>query len=194
MTEEFFHRSPLVCAQALIGCECFSGETSGIIIETEAYAEHGDEACHTAFRPSAREFVETRPIGTAYVYMNYGIHWLTNVLVGDPVTGERGFVLLRALSPMNGLDLMRERRAKSAVRDLCSGPGKLSQALGIDGADHGRSFFEDGWGFLEGEPLEFQATPRIGINRAVALPWRFVVRPSSIEPGNVSKTKKPPSA
>ena len=83
------------CARALIGKEFRWGRTAGRIVETEAYAEFGDEACHTFFRPSARSFVEENSPGAAYVYLNYGMYWLTNVLVSDPAGRERGFVLLR---------------------------------------------------------------------------------------------------
>ena len=111
-------------------------------METEAYTEENDEACHTFLRPSARAFIARHDAGAAYVYMNYGVHWLLNVLVkGD----ANGFVLIRALQPTRALKKMERRRlenAKSALvyslHALCSGPGKLTQALGVTGADHGR--------------------------------------------------------
>ena len=106
-------------------------------METEAYAEQGDEACHTFFRPSARAFVNSHEAGAAYVYLNYGMYWLTNVLIkeGD----NKGFVLIRALEPLDGIAEMETRRARKKPTELCSGPGKLSMALGITGEDHGLS-------------------------------------------------------
>jgi len=82
----FFERNPVMCARELIGCTLGLGSTMGIIVETEAYAAAGDPACHTMKRPSAREFVATNPPGTAYVYLNYGMHWMLNFLVKG---GER---------------------------------------------------------------------------------------------------------
>ena len=91
---------PLECARALIGCELSWNDCAGLIVETEAYAVINDEACHTFSRPSTRAFVERHPAGTAYVYLNYGVHWLLNVLVkGGP---EDGIILIRALEPTRG--------------------------------------------------------------------------------------------
>src|SRR5436190_20924421 len=138
----FFQRDPLTCAQELIGCELVWGDCAGIVVETEAYAAVGDEAAHTFFRPSARTFVASHPPGAAYVYFNYGMYWLFNVLVkGGP---EDGFVLIRALEPVRGVELMQKRRfpdkrgKEAPIQTLCSGPGKLTIAMGIDGRDHGR--------------------------------------------------------
>jgi DNA-3-methyladenine glycosylase len=156
------------------------------VVETEAYSEVGDEACHTFFRPGARRFVETHAPGAAYVYFNYGMHWLTNVLTGDPATGERGFVLLRALRPLAGLGLMRDRRGRDRDLDLCSGPGKLSQALGLTGAHHGADLATDPMrGFRPGSPVEVETDSRIGISRSKDLPWRF------FEAGSPWVSKKP---
>lgn len=173
----FFERDPVTCAQELIGCRFVHGECSGIVIETEAYAEHGDEACHLFTRPSARAFAAKHPAGTAYVYLNYGIHWLTNVLCLDAKTGGAGFVLLRALDPVEGIDLMKERRKQESRRALCSGPGKLSQALGIGQSHHSRSLFSDEtFCFRQDADTQFEtvADCRIGISSAKELPWRFL--------------------
>ena len=129
LERSFFERDVLSCARELIGAIFRWNDCAGVVVETEAYSEHGDEACHTFFRPSARAFVESHDPGAAYVYMNYGMYWLTNVLVKNPETGERGFVLLRGLEPVSGFRKMRRRRNKDRERDLCSGPGKLSMAL-----------------------------------------------------------------
>src|SRR5580692_2605785 len=99
INRSFFERDPLTCAAALIGCELVWDGCSGIIVETEAYATKGDEASHTFTRKGSREFVATHRPGAAYVYLNYGIHWLLNVLVKGADSAE-GFVLIRALEPV----------------------------------------------------------------------------------------------
>lgn len=178
LKRSFFERDVMSCARDLVGAIFRWNDCAGIIVETEAYSEHGDEACHTFFRPSARAFVENHDPGTAYVYMNYGMYWLTNVLVKDPGTGERGFVLLRGLQPVSGVRKMRRRRNKERERDLCSGPGKLSMALGITGEHHGnrlteqqrRGFFSSS----ESSQSEILADRRVGISRSRELLWRFL--------------------
>ncbi len=180
----FFRRDPLTCARELIGCELMWGECAGIIVETEAYLALGDEACHTFARPSARAFIEDHEAGDAYVYFNYGMYWLLNVLVKGG--SEDGFVLFRALEPTRGLDLMQQRRLAKRRSPLahpqllCSGPGKLTIALGIDGRDHGRDLCaEPGLGFHQpAEAVEVITDVRIGISRAAHLPWRFLARES----------------
>jgi DNA-3-methyladenine glycosylase len=174
LTRDFYERSPLVCARALIGAELSWGDCSGIVVETEAYDAVGDEACHTFFRPSTRAFVERHVPGTAYVYLNYGMHWLLNVLV----KGRReGFVLFRAVEPTAGIELMRRRRGLDEIRKLCSGPGKLTQAMGIGGEAHGIDLCEDpafGFRARRGRP-RVVADERIGISVAQHLPWRFTL-------------------
>lgn len=171
----FFTRDPLTCARMLVGCELLWKGCGGIIVETEAYSARNDEACHTFTRPSSRHFVADHPAGTAYVYLNYGVHWLLNFLVKGG--SEDGFVLIRALDPTRGIPDMRQRRKTVDPTRLCSGPGKLTQALGIDGSSHGLDF-------LRGNTLEIFSstsrppvveTPRIGISKAAHLPWRFVL-------------------
>lgn len=176
----FFQRDPLTCARELIGCELVWKAAAGRIVEVEAYAESGDEACHTFHRPSARKFIEDNPPGTAYVYMNYGVHWLLNVLVKGR---SSGFVLIRALEPTRGIREMERRRVARAkriqdfsLRALCSGPGKLTQALDVDGRDHGRDFCGGGGiGLLPPVlPVAVETDLRIGISKAAHLPWRFL--------------------
>ncbi len=169
---EFFRRNPIDCARDLIGCYFEWDGCVGRIVETEAYAAEDDPACHTFFRPSARHFVTCHPAGHAYMYLNYGVHWLFNVLVKE---GDRdGFVLFRALEPVKGLEAMRARRPGCADRDLCSGPGKLTRALGIHGGHHAAEFLsEPQRGLWQGEPLEIVTGPRIGISKGKELPWRF---------------------
>lgn len=202
LERQFFERDPVTCARELIGMEFRWGDCAGIVVETEAYAEIGDEACHTFFRPSARKFVEAHPAGTAYVYLNYGMYWLTNVLVKEPDTGNRGFVLLRALEPSVGIERMRARRSRDRWKDLCSGPGKLSMALGITGQDHGLSLVDPDRGgpcreasspkgfYLNPSesPARVEADRRIGISRSRDLAWRFLAAGNphvSVSPGKV---------
>jgi DNA-3-methyladenine glycosylase len=184
LEREFFCRDPLSCARELIGSELHWKGADGIIVEVEAYAEEGDEACHTFHRPSARRFIARHEPGAAYVYINYGVHWLLNVLVKGRTNG---FVLIRALEPTRGVREMERRRlarAKSALvfslHALCSGPGKLTQALAIDGADHGRDLCAGGRiGFLPpASPVAVETDVRIGISKAAHLPWRFLARGS----------------
>lgn len=171
LERRFFQRDPVTCAQALIGCELHWNGRVGRIVETEAYDAEGDEASHTFFRPSARAFIAAHPAGTAYVYFNYGVHWMFNVLV----KGKRlGFVLVRALDPLEGIEEMRAARGVEKLNQLCSGPGKLAKAMGITGADHGSDLCSDPERALyKGKRLVIVASPRIGITRAMDLPWRF---------------------
>ena len=178
---EFFRRDVLTVARDLIGVELVWRGCSGIIVETEAYAVEGDEACHTASRPSARSFVEGQLPGTAYVYFNYGMYWLFNLLVKGGSCD--GLVLIRALEPVKGIELMQERRRKERPQDLCSGPGKLAMALGITGADHGTPLVgkrrppEVGLRRPEtGAAHEIAEDVRVGISKAADYPWRFLSR------------------
>jgi DNA-3-methyladenine glycosylase len=170
--EDFFKQDPVTCARGLIGCQFVWRGCVGRIVETEAYDAEDDPACHTWFRPSTRAFVERQQAGDAYVYLNYGVHWLFNILVKG---GSRsGFVLFRALEPCSGLALMRDRRR--GVKDplLGAGPGRLTRAFGIDGSAHGDSFLRNvDCGIVRGAPVKPIAGPRIGISRATELRWRF---------------------
>jgi DNA-3-methyladenine glycosylase len=174
----FFCRDPLICARELIGTELVWGECAGIIVEVEAYAALNDEAAHTFTRPSARAFIERNQPGAAYVYFNYGVHWMLNVLVkGD----ENGFVLIRALEPRRGISLMRERRGVDDLRKLSSGPGKLTQALAIAGDDHEMDLCSDlrhCFLSLPKPTVDIVADRRIGITRSAHLDWRFTLRGS----------------
>ena len=172
ITPEFFTRDPVDCARELIGCQLVWGRCAGRIVETEAYRAAGDEACHTWLRPSSRRFVEEQEAGDAYVYLNYGVHWLFNILVKGP--GGGGFVLIRALEPKVGLASMRARRGDLPDKLLTAGPGRLTQALGIGKRDHGSAFLSNGSGALRrGSARSVVSGPRIGISKATALPWRF---------------------
>ena len=171
---EFFTQSPVECARTLVGCELVWGACSGIVVECEAYAAVGDPACHTFTRPSARQFVAHHRAGTAYVYLNYGLHWMLNVLTKGE---EEGFVLIRAIEPRRGLPAMQRRRGGKVGRTLTGGPGRLTAALGVTGRHHGGDFCAtERRCFLAGEVTDVVADGRIGISRARELPWRFTLR------------------
>ena len=184
LSHTFFERDPLTCARELIGGELVWNDCAGIIVETEAYFALGDEACHTFARPSARAFVENHGAGAAYVYFNYGMYWLLNVLVKGG--SADGFVLFRAIEPVRGIEAMKQRRRGnlkseiSNLKSLCSGPGKLTIALGVDGRDHGRDLCaDDAIGFQKGKgDAEVESDVRVGISKAAHLPWRFLLRGS----------------
>lgn len=178
LTAEFFSQPPVRCAARLIGMEFHWHGCAGIIVETEAYAAHGDEACHTFQRKGARAFVADHPAGTAYVYLNYGMHWLFNILVKGQ---EDGFVLLRALSPTRGVDIMQQRRKTTDPTALCGGPGRLTQALAIDGTAHGCEFLATRQTGILPQPVAgtILADRRIGISRAAEHPWRFLLAGST---------------
>jgi DNA-3-methyladenine glycosylase len=180
LPSSFFQRDPLVCARQLIGTELVWGRCSGIVVETEAYLALNDEACHTFTRPSARAFVERNEPGTVYIYMNYGVHWMLNLLVKG---GARsGLILIRALEPRRGLALMKERRGLDDIRRLCSGPGKLTEALDITSRHHEISICGGARHCLLPRPetdVRVVADPRIGISRSQDFPWRFTLRGSA---------------
>jgi DNA-3-methyladenine glycosylase len=144
-------------------------------VETEAYASQDDPACHTRNRPSARDFIAAHLPGTAYVYLNYGMHWLLNFVVKG-VRGE-GFVLIRALEPVTGSHVMQRRRKKTAFPELCNGPAKLTQSLGINGTHHGSDPLDSSrWTLvMPQESPEILVSTRIGISRAKGYPWRFLL-------------------
>ena len=178
--KKFFERDPLTCAREMIGCELLVGECGGTIIETEAYCAEGDPACHTFFRPSARKFVESHDAGTAYVYFNYGMYWLLNFLVKNEANpAQSGFVLIRALAPTHGIAQMQHRRTRTAVKDLCSGPGKLTQALAITGTHHGLPLGDSIALRRTRRLVEIETTPRIGISRAKDYLWRYLLLPQA---------------
>jgi len=175
---DFFRQDPVICAKGLIGCTLGFRDTSGVIVETEAYDAQGDPACHTWRRPSAREFVSINRAGTAYVYLNYGMHWMLNFLV----KGKReGFVLIRAIQPLGGLELMQGRRIGRTLNQLCNGPAKLTQAMGINGAQHGVDPLRDSKWVLRFPSVapDIAVSTRIGITVAADYPWRFLMKGSS---------------
>lgn len=193
----FFQRDVVEVARDLVGTELVWHECSGIIVETEAYAAEGDPACHTATRPSAREFMKSRPPGSAYVYFNYGMYWLFNLLVKG---GERdGLILVRALDPRRGIEVMQQRRQREKLHELCSGPGKLALSLGIDGKHHGtpmtgRQRLADCGRRASATTTshEVLSDVRVGISQAADYPWRFLAKDNrhvSVPHGRVKKVR-----
>ena len=174
MDAEFYDRPVLEVAENLIGCVVSRGDTSGVIVETEAY-HHSEPASHAFVGLTPRTRTLFGPPGRAYMYLSYGIHACLNA-VCEPV-GVGAAVLIRALEPASGLDEMRARRGVQRIEDLCSGPGKLTEALGIELADNGVDLSKGpvliserpgGW-----EHPRVSTDVRIGITKATELPWRF---------------------
>jgi DNA-3-methyladenine glycosylase len=191
---DFYDRPVLEVARELIGCTVEHRGVAGVIVETEAYHE-SEPACHAFVGLTPRTSTLFGEPGRAYVYLSYGIHALFNA-VCEPA-GVGAAVLIRALAPTAGIEAMRARRGQVRDRDLCSGPGKLTQALDISLADNGVDLSEgeirirpreEGWH----EPVVLEGT-RIGITRAVDLHWRFcasgdpnVSRPRPVRPATGS--------
>jgi DNA-3-methyladenine glycosylase len=179
VNREFFDRSVHEVARDLIGCELAVGPTAGAVVETEAY-EAADPACHAYIGKTSRNQVLFGPPGHAYVYLSYGIHSLLN-FVTEP-EGTASAVLIRALEPTRGIELMRERRGREEISDLCSGPGKLTEALGVGLELNGANLFEPPFELTEpvGEWTRAAVVtgPRIGITKAAELPWRYSVKGS----------------
>jgi len=175
---EFFARSVHTVARKLIGCRLFYEGRGGTIVETESY-ERDDPACHAYVGLTKRTEVLFGPPGRAYVYLSYGIHSLLN-FVCEP-EDEAAAVLIRALEPTDGLDAMRARRGKRPDTDLCSGPGKLTEALGVGLEANGADLSADPFQLLPPEPGwsgRIITSPRIGITKATERPWRFSLRGS----------------
>jgi DNA-3-methyladenine glycosylase len=176
---DFFDRSVHAVARDLIGCTVEHWPTAGLIVETESY-HVDDEACHAFGGLTERNSVLFGPPGHAYVYLSYGIHRLLN-FVAEP-DGEAAAVLIRSLEPSKGIDLMRERRGVDRVEHLCSGPGKLTQSLGVGLELNGSSLVD---GPVRVRPRSAGYRPqivtatRVGITKAADLPWRFCAADSS---------------
>jgi DNA-3-methyladenine glycosylase len=173
LTAAFFERSVHEVARELIGCRLFYEGRGGVVVETESY-ERDDPACHAYVGLTPRTQVLFGPPGRAYVYLSYGIHSLLNA-VSEP-DGEAAAVLIRALEPTAGLEEMRRRRRVQDDIELCSGPGKLTEALGIGLGENGADLTREPFLLLPREPEWDGAIvtgPRIGITKAVDRPWRF---------------------
>jgi DNA-3-methyladenine glycosylase len=174
VNRDFYARGVVEVARDLVGCVLRHGDTAGAIVETEAYHET-EPACHAFVGLTPRTRILFGPPARAYVYRSYGIHALFNAVCEDEGVGAA--VLIRALEPLDGLDIMRARRGLERPEELCNGPGKLTQALDIElelnDADllGGPITIEPpraGW-----EAPELLVGPRIGITKAAELPWRF---------------------
>ena len=174
LAQDFYARSVHELARDLIGCTVRHGETAGQIVETESY--HMEEpACHAFAGVTERTRTLYGEPGRAYVYFSYGMHSLLNAVAEGEGVGAA--VLIRALEPLDGVDLMRQRRGLQREEELCSGPGKLTQALGIGLSLNGSSLVDGPIELLTREPgaraPRVVAGERIGITKAVELPWRF---------------------
>ncbi len=187
LRRSFFDRSVHEVAPELIGATLFVGGVGGTIVEVEAY-HHTDPAAHSYVGPTERNAVMFGPAGYVYVYRSYGIHWCLNFVCEED--GSASAVLIRALEPLHGLATMRRRRGLHEVRALCSGPGKLCEALGVTRKQNGLA--------LDRAPFELRArsgTPdiatgvRIGITKAAKKPWRYGLKGSPF----LSKPFKPES-
>ena len=172
----FFARSVHQVAPDLIGATLLVDGVGGVIVEVEAY-HHTEPAAHSFRGPTPRNLVMFGPAGFAYVYRSYGIHWCVNFVCEKE--GSASAVLIRALEPTHGIPAMRRRRRLHDERTLCSGPGKLTEALGITVAHNGLA--------LDAPPIalharikkpEIVAGVRIGITKAVELPWRYGLKGS----------------
>jgi DNA-3-methyladenine glycosylase len=170
----FYDRPVLEVARELVGCTVSHRGATGVIVETEAYHD-SEPACHAFVGHTPRTSTLFGPPGLAYVYRSYGIHALLNAVC--EAEGVGAAVLIRALEPVAGIELMCARRGLQRVEDLCSGPGKLSQALGIE-LEHNGTSLGEGTIRIGPRPAAWEhvrsvADSRIGITRAAELPWRF---------------------
>lgn len=169
--EPAFWTQPVVSlARALIGARFLIDGVGGIIVETEAY-DIDDPAAHSFPGPTLRNAPMFGPGGHVYVYRIYGLHWCLNFVGG---VRHGGAVLIRAIEPTDGIAVMQNRRRLTDVRALCSGPGKLAQALDITGAMTGLPLDRPPFAIeAPDRPREIWVGPRIGITKAIDLPWRF---------------------
>ena len=166
-----FSRDAQLVARQLIGTVVLVDGVGGRIVETEAY-DQSDPASHTFSGQTERNGAMFGAPGHAYVYRSYGIHWCLNFVCRE--AGHGAGVLIRALEPLAGLELMRERRAVEAVAQLCSGPGKLCQALGVTRAHNGLDLAAAPFSLAPGAAAAVLVEgPRIGISKAMEVPWRF---------------------
>ena len=166
-------RSVHEAARELVGWTLVVDGVGGVIVETEAYADD-DPASHSFRGRTRRNASMFGPPGRLYVYRSYGIHWCANVVCREEGVGAA--VLLRALEPTLGLDEMRARRGVDDVRLLCSGPGRLTHALGLTGDHDGLPLDRPPFRLLEPfEAIDVTAAPRVGLTQAGDLPWRYVL-------------------
>jgi DNA-3-methyladenine glycosylase len=186
LSRDFYERPTIDVAQDLLGC-CLVHEqgdmtTAGKIVETEAYLS-GDPAAHSFIGKTKRNEVLFGPVGHAYVYLIYGMHYCINAVTGEEGSGEA--VLIRALEPVRGISVMKRRRGTESIRQLCSGPGKLTGAMGITRECNGASFMEGPLrivsrdrvpGYDPVRDTEIVRTTRVGIVKAAERPLRFYLK------------------
>jgi DNA-3-methyladenine glycosylase len=176
LRRDFFNRSVHEVAPELIGATLMVGEAGGLIVEVEAYHQT-DPAAHSYRGRTERNAVMFGPPGHLYVYRSYGIHWCANLVC--EAEGSASAVLLRALEPTRGLAAMAGRRGLDDPRLLCSGPGRLCEALGITRAHNGAALDRPPLAiFARENPPEIAVGPRIGITKAVDMPWRYGMKGS----------------
>jgi DNA-3-methyladenine glycosylase len=188
LPQSFFARPTLTVARELLGTRLVHVEDgqriSGFITETEAYIGEEDDACHARAGRTPRTEIMYGPAGFAYVYFNYGMHWLFNV-----ITEEEGFpaaVLVRALEPVEGIEIIKARRARQPRARWTDGPAKLCQAFGINGSHNKINLCDEGNLFIEeGAPIPdsgVTSTPRVGLNKVSepwkSIEWRFIIHGS----------------
>lgn len=177
LPQSFYQQDAVLLAQALIGHKLVhntpEGITAGIIVETEAYRQD-DEASHSFRGMTKRNAVMFGPAGHAYIYFTYGMHYCMNVVAGEEGYAEA--VLIRALEPTQGITLMQQRRRIDDIHNLCSGPAKLVQALGLQKEQNGMSVSSGTLHIAStgSTTLPIASTPRIGIKQAIEQPWRFI--------------------
>ena len=182
LSRAFYERETEIVAREMLGsvleCETREGVASGIIVETEAYLGEHDLACHAAAGRTARTEPLYGPPGTSYVYFIYGMYWCFNAVTR--AEGLPSAVLVRALEPLAGIDVMRKRRPRIRNEvELTNGPGKLCTALGIDGSMSGKSLQRKPLVIREGETIpdeKVAVTTRIGITRSADWPLRWIVK------------------
>jgi DNA-3-methyladenine glycosylase len=176
LTRAFFRRSVHEVAPDLIGVTLLFDGVGGRIVEVEAY-HHTDPAAHSFGGPTSRNAVMFGPPGYAYVYRSYGIHWCVN-FVCEP-KGSASAVLIRAIEPTEGLTIMRRRRGVTDERLLCSGPGRVCEALRITHAHNGLALDKPPFAlFARADAFEVIVGPRIGLTKAVERPWRYGLKGS----------------
>ena len=199
LSRDFYARPTLDVARALIGKvlvhETAAGLASGVIVETEAYIGESDPACHAAPGPTTRNAPLYGPPGIAYVYLNYGIHYLVNAVTESE--GSPAAVLIRALEPLDGEEMMRRRRARGTCRsardfstpEVCRGPGNLTRALGITLRQNLSDLTQSALRIEDRRlaPRDVAWTPRIGINVGVESEWRCLAVGSDAVSGKISR-------